>query len=105
MKIEYQKEYAVTMRTISKGKYQFRQKYPDPLLSTPDKIVLKVATVVLTKKTSQAWQQARTILKNKIAAKMSVSRISSITLEQLKEHYFEYLDRSEEHTSELQSQN
>lgn len=30
-----QKEYAVTMRTISKGKYQFRQKYPDPLLSTP----------------------------------------------------------------------
>ena len=56
MKIEYQKEYAVTMRTISKGKYQFRQKYPDPLLSTPNKIVLKVATVVLTKKTSQAWQ-------------------------------------------------
>ena len=87
MKINYQKEYAVTMRTISKGKYQFRQKYPDPLLSTPDKIVLKVATVVLTKKTSQAWQQARTILKNKIDAKMSVSRISSITLEQLKEHY------------------
>lgn len=95
MKIEYQKEYAVTMRTISKGKYQFRQKYPDPLLSTPDKIVLKVATVVLTKKTSQAWQQARTILKNKIAAKMSVSRISSITLEQLKEHYFEYLDKQD----------
>lgn len=95
MKIEYQKEYAVTMRTISKGKYQFRQKYPDPLLSTPNKIVLKVATVVLTKKTSQAWQQARTILKNKIAAKMSVSRISSITLEQLKEHYFEYLDKQD----------
>lgn len=95
MKIEYQKEYAVTMRTISKGKYQFRQKYPDPLLSTPDKIVLKVATVVLTKKTSQAWQQARTILKNKIDAKMSVSRISSITLEQLKEHYFEYLDKQD----------
>lgn len=95
MKIEYHKEYAVTMRTISKGKYQFRQKYPDPLLSTPDKIVLKVATVVLTKKTSQAWQQARTILKNKIAAKMSVSRISSITLEQLKEHYFEYLDKQD----------
>lgn len=95
MKINYQKEYAVTMRTISKGKYQFRQKYPDPLLSTPDKIVLKVATVVLTKKTSQAWQQARTILKNKIAAKMSVSRISSITLEQLKEHYFEYLDKQD----------
>ncbi|WP_279021326.1 tyrosine-type recombinase/integrase [Lactobacillus taiwanensis] len=95
MKINYQKEYAVTMRTISKGKYQFRQKYPDPLLSTPDKIVLKVATVVLTKKTSQAWQQARTILKNKIDAKMSVSRISSITLEQLKEHYFEYLDKQD----------
>lgn len=95
MKIEYQKEYAVTMRTISRGKYQFRQKYPDPLLSTPDKIVLKVATVVLTKKTSQAWQQARTILKNKINAKMSVSRISSITLEQLKEHYFEYLDKQD----------
>ncbi len=95
MKIKYQKEYAVTMRTISKGKYQFRQKYPDPLLSTPDKIVLKVATVVLTKKTSQAWQQARTILKNKIDAKMSVSRISSITLEQLKEHYFEYLDKQD----------
>ena len=95
MKIEYQKEYAVTMRTISKGKYQFRQKYPDPLLSTPDKIVLKVATVVLTKKTSQAWQQARTILKNKIDAKMSLSRISSITLEQLKEHYFEYLDKQD----------
>lgn len=95
MKIEYHKEYAVTMRTISKGKYQFRQKYPDPLLSTPDKIVLKVATVVLTKKTSQAWQQARTILKNKIDAKMSVSRISSITLEQLKEHYFEYLDKQD----------
>lgn len=95
MKIEYQKEYAVTMRTISKGKYQFRQKYPDPLLSTPDKIVLKVATVVLTKKTSQAWQQARTILKNKIDAKMSASRISSITLEQLKEHYFEYLDKQD----------
>lgn len=90
-----QKEYAVTMRTISKGKYQFRQKYPDPLLSTPDKIVLKVATVVLTKKTSQAWQQARTILKNKIDAKMSVSRISSITLEQLKEHYLEYLDKQD----------
>ena len=95
MKINYQKEYAVTMRTISKGKYQFRQKYPDPLLSTPDKIVLKVATVVLTKKTSQAWQQARTILKNKIDAKMSVSQISSITLEQLKEHYFEYLDKQD----------
>ena len=95
MKINYQKEYAVTMRTISKGKYQFRQKYPDPLLSTPDKIVLKVATVVLTKKTSQAWQQARTILKNKIDAKMSVSRISSITLKQLKKHYFEYLDKQD----------
>ncbi len=93
--MEYQKEYAVTMRKLSKGKYQYRQKYPDPLLSTPDKIKLKVATVVLTKKTSQAWQQARVILKKKIAAKMLASETSSITLEQLKDYYFDYLDKQD----------
>ncbi len=31
--MEYQKEYAVTMSKVGKGKYQYRQKYPDPLLS------------------------------------------------------------------------
>lgn len=93
--MEYQKEYAVTMSKVGKGKYQYRQKYPDPLLSTPDKIVLKAVTVTLTKKTSQAWQQARAILKEKIARKMSAGKISSITLKQLKEYYFEYLDKQD----------
>lgn len=93
--MEYQKEYAVTMSKVGKGKYQYRQKYPDPLLSTSDKIVLKAVTVTLTKKTSQAWQQARAILKEKIARKMSASKISSITLKQLKEYYFEYLDKQD----------
>lgn len=93
--MEYQKEYAVTMSKVGKGKYQYRQKYPDPLLSTSDKIVLKAVTVTLTKKTSQAWQQARAILKEKIARKMSAGKISSITLKQLKEYYFEYLDKQD----------
>lgn len=93
--MEYQKEYAVTMSKVGKGKYQYRQKYPDPLLSTPDKIVLKAVTVTLTKKTSQAWQQARAILKEKIARKMSAGKISSITLKQLKEYYFEHLDKQD----------
>lgn len=93
--MEYQKEYAVTMRKISKGKYQYRQKYPDPLLSTPDKIVLKTATVVLTKKTSQAWQNARVILKKKIEEKIAAGKISSITLGKLKDYYFDYLDRQD----------
>ncbi|MDE7050546.1 MAG: site-specific integrase [Lactobacillus sp.] len=93
--MEYQKEYAVTMSKVGKGKYQYRQKYADPLLSTPDKIVLKAVTVTLTKKTSQAWQQARAILKEKIARKMSAGKISSITLKQLKEYYFEYLDKQD----------
>lgn len=93
--MEYQKEYAVTMSKVGKSKYQYRQKYADPLLSTPDKIVLKAVTVTLTKKTSQAWQQARAILKEKIARKMSAGKISSITLKQLKEYYFEYLDKQD----------
>lgn len=93
--MEYQKEYAVTMSKVGKSKYQYRQKYADPLLSTPDKIVLKAVTVTLTKKTSQAWQQARAILKEKIARKMAAGKISSITLKQLKEYYFEYLDKQD----------
>lgn len=93
--MEYQKEYAVTMSKVGKSKYQYRQKYPDPLLSTPDKIVPKAVTVTLTKKTSQAWQQARAILKEKIARKMAAGKISSITLKQLKEYYFEYLDKQD----------
>lgn len=80
------KEYAMWVEEQPNGKFKFRQKYVDPLKSTPNHVVLKKVSITLTKNTKQAQNKARELLKEKIDEKISnaTKEVKYITLHQLK---------------------
>lgn len=82
------KEYAVICIPLDNGKFKYLQRYPDPLKSTPNKVVLKSVSVTLTKNTKQAENKARKILADKIAKKLQgYSNDSVITFGEVVENY------------------
>lgn len=82
------KEYSMNCVPLKNGKFQYRQRYADPLLSTPKKTVFKYACVTLNKDTKQAQNKAREILTQKIAKKLHGASLSSqITFGQIADDY------------------
>ncbi|WP_304402187.1 site-specific integrase [Lactobacillus intestinalis] len=82
------KEYAVYCTPLKNGKFKYRQRYADPLLSTPEKTVTKAVYVTLTKNTKQAESKAREILAEKIAIKLNdASNGSNVTFGKIANEY------------------